>query len=98
MNVRADVNAVYRLPFHRVTLMVSFAFALVGMSLARTVDSPCHAGEALSEPIQNLAATAPVRTVTSESYVYEPRIRTSGDSAACDLLTTRFQGLVLILK
>ena len=82
----------------RVMLAAVFVVALAAAAIARTVDSPCYASEAVSDPITDVEATAPCRIVSLVSYVYEPRIRTLAESPLFDFKTTPFTGLFMIVK
>ena len=80
-------------------IMTAAVFAALSfVSAARTVDSPCYASEALSDPIDDLEASAPCQIVSLVSYVYEPRIRTLAESPLLDFKTTPFTGLFMIVK
>ena len=84
-----------------ISLKLLTAAAAVALSLAavaRTVDSPCYASEAISDPITDVEATAPCQIVSLVSYVYEPRIRTLAESPLFDFKTTPFTGLFMIVK
>lgn len=85
----------------KTTKKIMTAAAAVALSMAafaRTVDSPCYASEALSDPITDVEATAPCQIVSLVSYVYEPRIRTLAESPLIDFRTTPFTGLFMIVK
>lgn len=82
----------------RVMLAAVSAVVFAAAALARTVDSPCYASEAVSDPIADVEATAPCRIVSLVSYVYEPRICTLAESSLFDFKTTPFTGLILIVE
>ena len=96
--IRKDTRRLHQVKAKMKSLTVAAFAALSFVSIARTVDSPCYASEAISDPIEGVAAVGPCRIVSLASYVYEPRILTQEESPWCDIKTTPFMGLFLLIR